>query len=176
MQQILDFLTARQDTALHELCQFLRIPSVSADSAYIPQMQACANWVLQAMTDAGLQATIYPTAGHPIVYGERLVDPALPTVLIYGHYDVQPPDPLDLWTTPAFEPTIRDGRLYARGATDDKGQLFTHLKSIQAWMQVNGGLPLNVKVLIEGEEECGGVHLDDFLKSHRELLLSLIHI
>ncbi len=170
MQQILDFLTARQDTALQELCQFLRIPSVSADSAYAPQMQACAGWVQQAMTDAGLQSVIYPTAGHPIVYGERLVDPALPTVLIYGHYDVQPPDPLDLWTTPAFEPTIRDGRLYARGATDDKGQLFTHLKSIQAWMQVNGGLPLNVKVLIEGEEECGGVHLDDFLKSHTDLL------
>ena len=170
MQKILSFLVDRQQTALDELCQFLRIASVSADSAYAPQMQECAEWVRKAITDAGLSATIYPTKGHPIVYGERLRDPALPTVLIYGHYDVQPPDPLNLWTTPAFEPQVRDGKLFARGATDDKGQLFTHLKSIQAWMQVNGELPLNVKVLIEGEEECGGVHLDHFLETHQELL------
>lgn len=170
MQKILSFLVDRQQTALDELCQFLRIASVSADSAYAPQMQECAAWVKQALLDAGLSATIYPTPGHPIVYGERLRDPSLPTVLIYGHYDVQPPDPLNLWTTPAFEPQVRDGKLFARGATDDKGQLFTHLKAIQAWMQVNGELPLNVKVLIEGEEECGGVHLDHFLETHRDLL------
>ena len=170
MQPVLDFLNARQQTALDELCQFLRIPSISADSAYKPQMNECAEWVRASMTAAGLTATIYPTDGHPIVYGERLRDPALPTVLVYGHYDVQPPDPLNLWTTPAFEPQVREGKLFARGATDDKGQLFTHLKSIEAWVKVNGELPVNVKVLIEGEEECGGVHLDHFLETHRDLL------
>ena len=169
-QSVLEFLKGRQAVALSELCEFLRIPSVSADSAFAPQMQRCAAWVEAALRDAGLEATTYPTAGHPIVYGERLRDPSLPTVLVYGHYDVQPPDPLDLWTTPAFEPTVRDGRLFARGATDDKGQLFTHLKALQAWMQATGELPLNVKVLIEGEEECGGLHLEQFLESHRELL------
>ncbi|MFM7040125.1 MAG: dipeptidase [Planctomycetaceae bacterium] len=170
IQNVLEFLRGRQSIALEELCEFLRIPSVSADSAYAPQMQTCATWVRGALEAAGLESTIYPTAGHPIVYGQRLRDPGLPTVLIYGHYDVQPPDPLNLWTTPAFEPTIRDGRLYARGATDDKGQLFTHIKSLQAWMQTTGELPLNVKVLIEGEEECGGLHLEQFLQSHQELL------
>jgi acetylornithine deacetylase/succinyl-diaminopimelate desuccinylase-like protein len=169
-QSVLDFLKDRQATSLSELCEFLRIPSVSADSAFAPQMQRCAAWVEAAMRDAGLEARIYPTDGHPIVFGERLVDPSLPTVLVYGHYDVQPPDPLNLWTTPAFEPTVRDGKLFARGATDDKGQLFTHLKALQAWMEIAGELPLNVKVLIEGEEECGGLHLEQFLESHRELL------
>jgi acetylornithine deacetylase/succinyl-diaminopimelate desuccinylase-like protein len=133
-------------------------------------MQKCAAWVQGALESAGLKSSIYQTAGHPIVYGERLRDPSLPTVLVYGHYDVQPPDPLNLWTTPAFEPSVRNGRLYARGATDDKGQLFTHIKSLQAWMQTTGELPLNVKVVIEGEEECGGLHLEQFLESHRELL------
>ena len=169
-QSVLDFLKDRHATSLSELCEFLRIPSVSADSAFAPQMQRCAAWVEASMRDAGLEARIYPTDGHPIVYGERLVDPSLPTVLVYGHYDVQPPDPLNLWTTPAFEPTVRDGKLFARGATDDKGQLFTHLKALQAWMEIAGELPLNVKVLIEGEEECGGLHLEQFLESHRELL------
>lgn len=170
MQPVLDFLNARQQTALDELCQFLRIPSISADSAYKPQMNQCAEWVRDSMTAAGLTATIYPTEGHPIVYGERLRDPSLPTVLVYGHYDVQPPDPLNLWTSPAFEPQVREGKLFARGATDDKGQLLTHIKSIEAWVKVNGDLPVNVKVLIEGEEECGGVHLDHFLETHRDLL------
>lgn len=170
IQNVLQFLRGRQSTALEELCEFLRIPSVSADSAYAPQMQTCAAWVRGALEAAGLESTIYPTAGHPIVYGQRLRDPGLPTVLIYGHYDVQPPDPLNLWTTPAFEPSIRGGRLYARGATDDKGQLFTHIKSLEAWMQTAGELPLNVKVLIEGEEECGGLHLEQFLQCHQDLL------
>jgi len=170
IQNVLEFLRGRQPAALEELCEFLRIPSVSADSAFAPQMQKCAAWVRQSLEAAGLESTIYPTAGHPIVYGQRLRDPALPTVLIYGHYDVQPPDPLNLWTTPAFEPTIRQGRLFARGATDDKGQLFTHIKSLEAWVQTTGELPLNVKVLIEGEEECGGLHLEQFLESHQELL------
>ena len=106
-QNVLEFLRGRQSTALEELCEFLRIPSVSADRAFAPQMQHCAAWVRQALETAGLESTIYQTAGHPIVYGQRLRDPSLPTVLIYGHYDVQPPDPLNLWTTPAFEPSIR---------------------------------------------------------------------
>lgn len=170
MQSVLEFLQNRQQNALDELCEFLRIPSISADSAYRDDMHRCAEWVQQSMQNAGLTAQIHPTAGHPIVYGELLRDPALPTVLVYGHYDVQPPDPLDLWTTPAFEPTIRDGRLYARGATDDKGQLFTHLKSIEAWTRTQGELPVNIKFLIEGEEECGGIHLDAFLEEHQQML------
>ena len=170
MNSVLDFLRQRQQTSLDQLCDFLRIPSVSADSACAPQMQKCADWVKQSMTEAGLTAQIYPTKGHPIVYGERIQDASLPTVLVYGHYDVQPPDPLNLWTTPAFEPQIRDGKLFARGATDDKGQLFTHLKSIEAWINVTGSLPVNVKVLIEGEEEVGGANLEHFLETNRELL------
>ena len=170
MQNVLDHLKSTQDTALSELCDFLRIPSISADSKYVPDMHRCADWVKKSMEDAGLKAQIFPTKGHSIVYGELIRDPKLPTVLVYGHYDVQPPDPLDLWTTPAFEPQVRDGKLFARGATDDKGQLFTHLKSIAAWMKVNGELPVNVKVLIEGEEEVGGANLDHFLETHGDLL------
>lgn len=170
MNEVLEFLKQQQSITLEQLCNFLRIPSISADSAFAPQMQTCAEWVRVSMVEAGLTATIYPTKGHPIVYGERIQDPALPTVLVYGHYDVQPPDPLNLWTTPAFEPQVRDGKLFARGATDDKGQLFTHLKSIEAWVKINGNLPVNVKVLIEGEEEVGGTNLDDFLKTHKDLL------
>ncbi len=170
MNDVLDFLRQQQSISLEQLCSFLRIPSVSADSAYAPQMGVCAEWVRNSMTEAGLKATIYPTKGHPIVYGERIENPALPTVLVYGHYDVQPPDPLNLWTTPAFEPQVRDGKLFARGATDDKGQLFTHLKSIEAWTKIHGSLPVNVKVLIEGEEEVGGVNLDHFLENNKQLL------
>jgi acetylornithine deacetylase/succinyl-diaminopimelate desuccinylase-like protein len=170
MKDVLEFLKQQQQLSLEQLCNFLRIPSVSADSAFVPQMKACAEWVRSSMEEAGLTATIYPTKGHPIVFGERMQDPALPTVLVYGHYDVQPPDPLNLWTTAPFEPQVRDGKLFARGATDDKGQLFTHLKSIEAWVKVNGNLPLNIKVLIEGEEEVGGANLDHFLETHKELL------
>ncbi len=170
MHSVLEFLRQRQQTSLDQLCEFLRIPSVSADRAFAPQMQLCADWVRQSMTEAGLAARIYPTKGHPIVYGERIQDPSLPTILVYGHYDVQPPDPLNLWTTPPFEPQVRDGKLFARGATDDKGQLFTHLKSIEAWIRVTGSLPVNVKVLIEGEEEVGGTNLEHFLESNGDLL------
>ncbi len=135
MQNILDHLKANQDAALSELCDFLRIPSISADSKYAGDMLKCADWVKASMENAGLKAQIFPTKGHPIVFGTRIRDPKLPTVLVYGHYDVQPPDPLDLWTTPPFEPQVRDGMLFARGATDDKGQVFTHLKSIAAWVK-----------------------------------------
>lgn len=170
MENVLEHLQSNQQSALDELFDFLRIPSVSADSAYQPDMQRCAEFVQNSMTAAGLTAEIIPTAGHPIVYGERIEDPSLPTVLVYGHYDVQPPDPLDLWTTPPFEPQIRDGKIFARGATDDKGQLFTHLKSLQAWTQTAGRLPVNVKFLVEGEEEVGSDNLDRFLDENKERL------
>jgi acetylornithine deacetylase/succinyl-diaminopimelate desuccinylase-like protein len=170
MDAVLQYLQTNQQTALDELFEFLSIPSVSADSAFQPEMQRCAEFVRNAMTKAGLTAEIIPTKGHPIIYGERIEDPSLPTVLVYGHYDVQPPDPLNLWTTPPFEPQIRDGKIFARGATDDKGQLFTHLKSIQAWTETTGKLPVNVKFLIEGEEEVGSDNLEHFLQAHKERL------
>ncbi|APZ91622.1 dipeptidase [Fuerstiella marisgermanici] len=170
MDQVISSLKASQSQALDELFEFLRIPSVSADSQFKPAMQQCADFVLKAMQAAGLTAEIITTKGHPIVYGERIEDASLPTVLIYGHYDVQPPDPLDLWTTPPFEPQIRDGKVFARGATDDKGQVFTHLKSLQACIDVNGKLPVNVKFLIEGEEEVGSDNLDKFLEQSKDRL------
>lgn len=166
--QVEAFLQSNQQQALDELIEFLKIPSVSADSQFKPQMQQCAQFVQNSLTEAGMQATIHPTEGHPIVTGERIVDESRPTVLIYGHYDVQPPDPLDLWTTPAFEPTVRDGKLFARGATDDKGQLFTHIKSVEAWTKTVGDLPVNVRFVIEGEEEVGSNNLDLFLEANKE--------
>lgn len=170
MQPILDSLEASRQSTLDELFDFLRIPSISADSAHQGDMTKCAAFVSNAMERAGLSAETIQTAGHPIVYGERIEDPSLPTILVYGHYDVQPPDPLDLWTTAPFEPQIRDGKIFARGATDDKGQLFTHLKAIEAWVNTEGRLPVNVKVLIEGEEEVGSDNLDRFLEENRDRL------
>lgn len=170
MKNVTDHLRNRQQESLDELFEFLRIPSVSADSAFLPEMQRCADFVLKSMNLAGLTAEIIPTSGHPIVYGERMEDPSLPTILIYGHYDVQPPDPLDLWTTPPFAPEIRDGKIFARGATDDKGQLFTHLKAIEAWVRTTGSMPVNVKFLVEGEEEVGSDNLDRFLEQNQDRL------
>ncbi|MEO2036424.1 MAG: dipeptidase [Planctomycetaceae bacterium] len=168
--EVAQFVTESRDQAVDELFDFLRIPSVSADSAFQPEMQRCAEFVRDAMERAGLTSEIIPTPGHPIVYGERIADDNRPTVLIYGHYDVQPPDPLDSWTSPPFEPEIRDEKIYARGATDDKGQLFTHIKSIEAYVKTVGALPVNIKFLVEGEEEVGGNNLDHFLDTNRERL------
>ncbi|MEQ9408050.1 MAG: dipeptidase [Fuerstiella sp.] len=170
MKSVLEHLNEGRQQALDEVFEFLRIPSVSADSTCQPEMLRCADFVLNAMQQAGLTAEVIPTKGHPIVYGERIEDASLPTVLIYGHYDVQPPDPLDLWTSPPFEPQIRDGKIFARGATDDKGQLFTHLKSIQAWVSVEGRLPVNVKFVVEGEEEVGSDNLERFLEQNKTRL------
>jgi acetylornithine deacetylase/succinyl-diaminopimelate desuccinylase-like protein len=164
------YLDAHASRRLDQLCDLLRIPSVSADSKHNADTRRAAEWVLDQMKEAGLQAEIVPTAGHPIVYGEWLGEPGAPTAMVYGHYDVQPPDPLDQWITPPFEPTVRDGKLYARGATDDKGQMFTHIKSIEAWMKSVGRLPCNVKVVIEGEEEVGSNNLDDFLTAWKQRL------
>jgi acetylornithine deacetylase/succinyl-diaminopimelate desuccinylase-like protein len=170
MQDVTEFLNANRDAAVTELQELLRIPSVSADSAFKPHMAAAAEFVVNKLTSSGLSAEIVPTAGHPIVYGEWTQAEGAPTVLVYGHYDVQPPDPVEKWTTPPFEPDIRDGRIWARGATDDKGQVWTHVLSVAAWLQVRGSLPVNVKFVIEGEEEVGSNNLDTFLRGNREKL------
>lgn len=161
-----------QNSSLFEeqLCELLRIPSVSADSRHKGDIRAAAQWVAGQFRNLGMSPEICETAGHPIVYAEHCQAPGAPTVLVYGHYDVQPPDPLDLWETPPFEPTRRDGNLYARGATDDKGQMFTHVKSAEAWLKSVGKLPVNLKFLIEGEEEVGSEHLDGFIAGNREKL------
>ncbi|MFO0917147.1 MAG: dipeptidase [Planctomycetaceae bacterium] len=164
------YLQQHAERFVEELCDLLRIPTISADPASKPQMLRGAEWVHSQFRDLGLRAEIVPTAGHPIVYAEWLQAAGAPTVLVYGHYDVQPPDPLDLWTTPPFEPTVRDGQLFARGATDDKGQFFTHVKSTEAWLRTVGTLPVNLKFVIEGEEEVGSKNLDDFLSARRNEL------
>ncbi|MBS0264038.1 MAG: M20/M25/M40 family metallo-hydrolase, partial [Planctomycetes bacterium] len=143
LEQIDRYLADNADRHLDELKQFLRIPSVSADSRHKADVRKAAEFVLTHFRGAGLEAELIETAGHPICYGHWLKAPGSPTVLIYRHYDLQPPDPLDKWITPPFEPTERDGCLYARGATDDKGQVFTHVKSLEAWMKVVGKLPVN---------------------------------
>lgn len=153
-----------------DLCELLRIPSVSADSRHRADVRKAADWVAGQFRSLGLTTEICETPGHPIVYAESLQAPNAPTALVYGHYDVQPPDPLDEWISPPFEPTVRNGNLYARGATDDKGQMLTHLKSAEAWLRSEGKLPVNLKFLIEGEEEVGSEHLEQFIEQHRQRL------
>jgi succinyl-diaminopimelate desuccinylase len=153
-----------------DLCQLLRIKSVSADGAYRSDVRKAAQWVHGALAGLGFQAELIETAGNPIVFAQSPPVPGAPTALVYGHYDVQPPDPLDEWVSPPFEPTVRDGNVYARGATDDKGQMLTHIKSAQAWMETVGKLPVNLKYVIEGEEEVGSESLEPFVKANRERL------
>ncbi|WP_054025121.1 dipeptidase [Bacillus sp. FJAT-28004] len=156
---------------LDELKQFLTIPSISALSNHKNDMNEAAKWVAAKLEKAGLEnVEIHPTAGHPIVYAEHIHAPDKPTVLIYGHYDVQPVDPLNLWETPPFEPTIRDGKLYARGATDDKGQLFLHVKAVEALLSQENALPVNVKFCIEGEEEISSPNLPTFMETNADKL------
>ncbi len=164
------FLDSHADERLEQLKELLRIPSVSAQPDHKADTHRAAEWVRDQLTAAGLTAELVPTRGYPIIYAEWTGAPGAPTAVVYGHYDVQPPDPLDQWITPAFEPTVREGRLYARGATDDKGQMFTHIKSVEAWMKTAGRLPINVKFVIEGEEEVGSNNLDLFLEQHRDRL------
>jgi len=164
------FQKAREQQ-LDELKQFLKIPSISALSEHKQDMKTAANWVADRLKAAGLEKVeIHETDGHPIVYAEHLQAPDKPTVLIYGHYDVQPVDPISLWTTPPFEPTIRDGKLYARGATDDKGQLFLHVKAVEAILKQEGELPVNVKFCIEGEEEVSSPNLPAFMQNNENKL------
>lgn len=154
----------------NDLCELLRIPSVSADSRHRADIRRAANWLVEQFRSLKLNVELCETAGHPIVYAEWLGAPGAPTALVYGHYDVQPPDPLNEWISPPFEPTRRDGNLYARGATDDKGQMLTHVKSTQAWMKTEGRLPINLKFLIEGEEEVGSENLEQFIAANQQRL------
>jgi acetylornithine deacetylase/succinyl-diaminopimelate desuccinylase-like protein len=159
-------LAHHPDELVSQLCEWLAIPSVSAVSGHNADCRRAAEWAREFLADAGFDAQLVETKGHPIIEASWLGAKGAPTVLVYGHYDVQPPDPLDLWTTPAFEPTVRQGKLFARGSTDDKGQLFTHMLSAAAWLKVHKRLPCNVKFVIEGEEEVGSNNLDDFLRSN----------
>src|SRR5699024_10457682 len=155
---------------LEELLDLLRIPSISADSNYKEDIKSCAERVKQRLQEAGAEnVEICPTQGHPVVYGEKIIDESLPTVLVYGHYDVQPPDPLDLWESDPFEPVIKEEKIFARGSADDKGQFYMHVKAFEKMVKTNT-LPGNVKFLIEGEEEVGSEHLGDFVKANKERL------
>lgn len=176
MDTIKHYVAQNADRFLQELIELLRIPSISADSRYKEDVKKTADWIANRMQSLNLDhVEIFPTPGHPIVYGEKKVSADLPTVLIYGHYDVQPPDPLDLWDSPPFEPVIKktalhpDGAIFARGSCDDKGQMYMHLLAIEILNQM-GELPCNVKFLIEGEEEIGSKNLDNFVASHTDLL------
>ena len=165
------YLTTHAGRIRAELFDFLRIPSVSARSEHAGDVRRAAEWVAASLRAAGLTAALHETAGHPVVVGEwRGAGPAAPTVLVYGHYDVQPAEPLELWSSPPFEPTVRDGNVYARGSVDDKGQLFLHVKALEALLAVRGALPVNVVVLAEGEEEVGSEHLAPFVEQHRAQL------
>ena len=165
------YLSANDRRIRAELFDFLRIPSVSARSEHRTDVAYAADWVAGSLRACGLDATVHGTAGHPIVVGEwRKAGTSAPTVLIYGHYDVQPAEPLELWTSPPFEPTVRDGKIFARGSVDDKGQLFLHIKAIEAHLAARGTLPVNVIVLAEGEEEVGSTNLERFVEENAELL------
>ena len=166
-----ELIDSSRDQHLAELCEFLRIPSVSAKREHKPDVERAAKWVADHLRAAGFKTVqIVSTNLHPIVYAESLEAPGQPTILFYGHYDVQPPEPLDLWTSPAFEPTVRNGNLFGRGTADDKGQVHIHLKALESLQKVNGKLPINVKVLIEGEEEVGSVSLWDYVQKNKEKL------
>ena len=164
------YIDQNKDRFLNELLDLLRIPSISANSEHKGDMIRCAEAVKQSLLDAGADlAEIHETAGHPIVYGEKMVDPSFPTVLVYGHYDVQPADPLELWHSGPFEPVIKDGKIYARGACDDKGQFYMHVKALEVLVR-NNALKTNIKFCIEGEEEIGSPNLGKFVASHHDLL------
>ncbi|HEY2840777.1 MAG TPA: dipeptidase [Pirellulales bacterium] len=165
-----DYLSEHAKDFESQLFELLRIPSVSAISEHKQDIRAAAQWVLKQFQSLGFQSEIVETAGHPIVYAQSAPVAGAPTVLVYGHYDVQPPDPLHEWISPPFEPTVRNGNIHARGATDDKGQMFTHIKSAEAWIKTAGKLPLNLKYLIEGEEEISSAHLKEFIDENHERL------
>jgi acetylornithine deacetylase/succinyl-diaminopimelate desuccinylase-like protein len=160
----------QKDALLEQLFAWLRIPSISADPAYNQDTLFAAEWLQNVLLKAGVdRCEIWPSKGHPSVFAEKMIDPSLPTLLVYGHYDVQPPDPLDLWTTPPFDPQIRDGKIYARGACDDKGQTFLHVAAF-GLLNAQNALPCNIKFLIEGEEEIGSAHLAEVIAEHKSQL------
>ncbi|HZR22658.1 MAG TPA: dipeptidase [Vicinamibacterales bacterium] len=168
MDNVIDFVNVNRDRYLEELKAFLAIPSISALPQHAGDVKRCAEWCADEMRRIGLQnVKLIDTPGNPVAYGDWLNAPGAPTILFYGHYDVQPVDPLDLWDSPPFEATVRDGEIYARGSADDKGQVFMHFKAVEAHLKQTGKLPVNIKFMIEGEEEVGSAHLDDFVRSHK---------
>src|SRR5687767_13999900 len=170
MQAWKDYQEKNKDRFLNEMLDLLRIPSVNAKSENKADMQKCAETVKKSLLDSGCdKADVLNTEGHPVVYGEKIIDPSKPTVLIYGHYDVQPAEPLELWHSNPFEPVIKDGRIYARGSADDKGQFYMHVKALEILSKTNS-LQNNIKFLIEGEEEVGSPNLADFVAAHKDLL------
>ncbi len=171
MNSVIDYINTSRDRYIDELKQYLAIPSISALPQHADDVRRAADWSVSELTRIGMQnAKLFETPGYPVVYAEWLGAPGAPTILFYGHYDVQPVDPVDLWTSPPFEATIRDGEIYARGSADDKGQVFMHFKAIEAHLKQSGKLPVNIKVILEGEEEVGSENLDDFVRAHKEEL------
>ncbi|MFM1912679.1 MAG: hypothetical protein RIR51_517, partial [Bacteroidota bacterium] len=165
-----EYLEKNKDRFLNELIELLKIPSISADSSCRNAMFDTAEWIKNSMNSIGIdKVEIIQTKGFPVVYGEKIIDPNLPTILVYGHYDVQPVDPLNLWDSPPFEPLIKNGKIYARGACDDKGQMFMHLKAVESMLETNS-LDCNVKFMIEGEEEIGSPNLGDFVSANKNKL------
>ena len=159
-----------RDSYLQDFFTFLRFPSISTDDAYSEKLGECAHWLVEKLNGIGLEAQLVSTAGHPVVWAKNKHQPGRKTVMLYGHYDVQPPDPLELWDSPPFDPVLKNGYVYARGATDNKGQILAHILGIQEMMAENGDLPVNLHLIIEGEEEVGSDNLPIFLKENREAL------
>ncbi len=171
MNNVVDYINVHRDRYIEELKSYLAIPSISALPDHAGDVRQCAEWTASELQRIGMQnARLIETPGNPVVYAEWTGAEGAPTILFYGHYDVQPVDPLNEWQSPPFEATVRDGEIYARGAADDKGQIFMHFKAIEAWLSQAGRLPVNIKVFIEGEEEVGSTHLDAFVREHRDLL------
>lgn len=170
VNRIFDYIEHHREQYTAELKELLRIPSISADSKYASEVRRAADWLMTHFRQLGLDAELIETVGHPLVFAQTPPVPGKPIALVYGHYDVQPPDPLEEWISPPFEPTERDGNLYARGATDDKGQMLTHVKSIESWLKSEGQLPIQVKFLIEGEEEVGSSNLERYITTHTDKL------
>ena len=171
MKIISQYIDKNKNNYSNELKEFLKIPSISTDPAHKKDIKKCAHFVKTKLQDAGLNnVKVIKTEGHPLIYGEWLKAKGKPTVLIYGHYDVQPVDPIELWDTPPFEPTIKSNKIFARGATDDKGQVYMHIKSVEAYLETVGSLPVNVKFIIEGEEEVGSESLEKFISKNKSLL------
>ncbi|MBI2152853.1 MAG: M20/M25/M40 family metallo-hydrolase [Candidatus Rokubacteria bacterium] len=171
MNDVFEYIDTHRGRFVEELCALIRQPSVSAQNVGVTE---CAELVRRLMSEAGAEARLIPTPGFPVVYGEARASGAKRTVLIYGHYDVQPPEPLEAWETPPFEPSIRNGRIYARGAGDNKGQMFAHLKAVEAVLRTRGRLPVNVKLCFEGEEEIASRNFPAFLSAHRKLLAAAL--
>jgi acetylornithine deacetylase/succinyl-diaminopimelate desuccinylase-like protein len=171
LNSVIDFINTNRDNYVEQLKEYLAIPSISALPEHAADVRRCAEWTAAEMTRIGMHnVRLIETPGHPVVYGEWLGAEAAPTILFYGHYDVQPVDPVELWESPPFEATVRDGEIYARGSADDKGQVFMHFKAIEAHLKQTGRLPVNIKVLLEGEEEVGSENLDAFVKANKDML------